>query len=198
MGQLLVRAGIPGVHLEFDVFGGSYRVVDQRSSSLSNQTGFAGVGLGLKIPLWPSDGGAFAISVQGVLWAPTDAFGYAEVAPALYVLSDIAIGPLGLGLNFGVAGSTDFGEEVISASVTPAVSVGHGFGVYAGWAATFEDMVDCEPGNGCRRGGDDHIGEAGVTFLASSDVQLDLNGGWDLDADAWFIGTGIALRWGAR
>ena len=42
--------------------------------------------------------------------------------------------------------------------------------------------------------GQAHLGEAGVTYLATDDVQLDLNGGWDLNSEDYFLGFGIAVR----
>lgn len=64
---------------------------------------------------------------------------------------------------------------------TPAVSLGLGWGVYAGWAGFFSDT------------GDTHFGEGGVTYLASDHLQLDVNGGWNVDTDDWFLGAGFAV-----
>lgn len=41
-------------------------------------------------------------------------------------------------------------------------------------------------------GPDRHVVEAGVTFGASSDLQLDANGGIDVDTGDYFVGVGFA------
>lgn len=74
----------------------------------------------------------------------------------------------------------------MSLIVTPGSSLSDVVGAYAGWSGSFADA------------GDVNFGEGGLTFLASDDVQLDVNGGWALDADDWFFGAGVAIRWGSR
>ena len=70
--------------------------------------------------------------------------------------------------------------------MTPGLALQGGVGLYAGWAGEFTDS------------GATHFAEAGLTYLASMDAQLDVNGGWDVDSRDWFVGAGIAVRWGGR
>ncbi len=77
-------------------------------------------------------------------------------------------------------------ENQISVILTPAVALPTeaALGVYGGYAGFFADS------------GDTHFAEAGVTWLPSPEVQLDLNGGVEPDSGDYFIGVGIAIRWG--
>lgn len=180
IGELVVRIGAPGMELE--IFGNSF------VSSLGDR-GVEDFGVGLKVPLLTDVGDRMNVSMQGVVTAPTgsDSFSTNEWVGGLNLLSDIALGgSAGLSVNAGYAKAGGGLGETISLVVTPGVSLTDVVGFYAGWAGFFADA------------GDVNYGEAGFTFLASDDLQLDVNGGWALDADDWFFGAGAAIRWGSR
>ncbi|MDX1495162.1 MAG: transporter [Longimicrobiales bacterium] len=184
-GQVLVRAGLAGVELE--VFANSFVVARSETFPTLDDEGFQDAGVGLKIPVARDVGGRMNVSLQGVLTAPTgsDGFGNDEWIGALNALADIGLSDqAGLSVNLGVQEGVAGGDEVVSVVVTPGMSLSDAVGAYAGWAGFFSG------------GGDTNFGEAGVTFLASPDLQLDVNGGWALDGDEWFLGAGAAIRWG--
>ena len=57
--------------------------------------------------------------------------------------------------------------------------------MFAGWAGSFSSD------------GDAHFAEGGLTYLPTPDIQLDLNGGRDVERGDWFLGVGLATRWGS-
>lgn len=183
-GQALVRIGVPGVELE--ILANSFVVTrgDQPSSVLDDE-GFQDLGFGIKAPLARGLGGRANLSVQGILTAPTGSDGFTsdEWVPALVLLADLGLSErLGVGVNVGYQAGPGVLSEVTSVIVTPSVSLGGGVGAYAGWAGAFTS------------GTDTHFAEAGFVYLANADIQLDLNAGWDVDRDDWFLGAGLALR----
>jgi hypothetical protein len=185
VGQLLVRVGFSIVELE--LFGNSWaRSTDDVSDEA--ESGLQDLGFGAKVPIARGVGGRADVSLQGVVSAPTGSAAFSDEAWGFDVnaLADVALGgPLAVSLNAGINGtrgrSTDW-----SLIVTPAVSLAGGFGAYAGWAGTLSSEADT------------HVLEGGVTYLPRPDLQLDLNGGFDIDRDAWFVGGGVAVRAGAR
>ena len=186
IGQLLVRVGVSGVELE--LFGNSYLVTRSETTPALDAEGFADVGVGLKVPLARNVGDRMNLSLQGVLTAPSgsDAFSNDEWIAALNALADIGLSDrAGLSVNVGIAEGAAGASETFSVIVTPGLSLADGVGAYAGWAGFFAE------------GADVNFGEGGLTFLVNDDVQLDVNGGWALDADDWFFGVGAAFRWGA-
>lgn len=187
LGQALVRIGFGGAELE--LFANSF-VVQRGDAPLVEDSGFQDLGVGAKLPL-VRDRDEFALSLQGVLTAPTGTTGFSseEWSGGLVGLADFALADgLATAVNVGYARllGGDTPDGVLSVIVTPAVTLGGGFGVYGGWAGAFAS------------GADTHIAELGATWLRSADLQLDVNSGRDVDSGDWFLGFGLATRWGAR
>jgi len=183
-GQALVRFGLSG--FEVDVFANSYVVTrtDLVDDALDGE-GFVDVAVGLKVPLVRSEDGRFNLSAQGILQIPTGSefFTTEEWIPAGILLADVGLtARLGLSVNAGYQAGPGAVDEVFSLIITPGVSLGGGFGVYAGWAGFFADADNT------------HFAEGGFTFLPNDRVQLDVNGGWDLDSQDYFLGFGIAFN----
>lgn len=184
LGQALVRVGVPRV--EMQVFANSLVVRRGGVGADPSSTGVQDVGLGVKAPLVRDAEAGFSLSIQGVVTAPTgsDALTADAWVGTVNALADVALGSrAGVGVNVGRAGIATDAANVTTVIVTPAVSLGGGFGAYAGWAGAFGADEDT------------HVAEGGVTYLPSADLQLDLNGGWDAERDDWFVGFGIARRW---
>lgn len=187
IGEVLVRIGVPGVEVE--LFGNSYSLTRSDAFPSLDAEGFLDVGLGVKVPLARDVGGRMNLSLQGVITAPTgsDAFTNDEWVAALNALADIGLSDrAGMGVNLGIAEGAGGAGETVSVIVTPGIALSDVMGAYAGWAGFFSDA------------GDVNFGEGGLTFLLDDDAQLDVNGGWALDADDWFVGAGVAVRWGNR
>lgn len=177
-GQLLLRYGLPAV----EVRAGLNSVVLQRGAG--EEEGFEDVTAGVKLPV------VREFSLQGSLLAgvtfPTGTRPFTADDPVFEgsALADWSPGgPTSLSLNVGYASSFDDGGTV-SVSATPSLSVPgtEKLGVYAGYAGSFSD------------GADRNLAEAGVTYLVSSETQVDLNGGFELGSDDFFLGVGLAHR----
>lgn len=182
LGQLLVRFGVGGIELE--LFGNSLVVQLDDDTVGDEDRGFQAVGLGTKVPVVRSD--RLSLSLQGTALTPTGSaeFGSDDWLLGVNALADVALSARAvLNANLGVVSGSGV-DAVWSANLTPSWSLGGGVGIYAGWAGTFSSQ------------GDTSFLEGGLAFLASRDVQLDLNGGWSVDTDAWFVGGGLAVRWG--
>ena len=177
-GQILLRYGLPAV----EVRAGLNSFVVQRGGA--EEEGFEDVTAGVKVPVIRE------FSFQGSLLAgvtlPTGARPFTADDPVFETsaLADWSpSGPTSLSLNVGYASSFD-GGGVVSVSATPSLSVpgAEGLGLYAGYAGTFSD------------GADRNLAEAGLTYLVGSETQVDLNGGFELGSDDFFLGVGLARR----
>ena len=184
IGQALIRLGAPWFELE--IFANSYVIT--RTDFMDDVTdgeGFQDLGIGIKVPLVRGAGGRFSLSAQGILNTPSGSniFSADEWVPVANLLADLGITDrLGVSVNAGYQAGPGSVEDTVTLFVTPGVALGNGFGAYAGWAGFFSD------------GEDAHFAEGGFTYLASTDIQLDLNGGWNVDTDDYFLGFGVAVR----
>ena len=182
-----MRVGAPG--FEVELFANSYVITrsDVPSGAVDDE-GFQDVGVGFKVPIARDVRGRLNLSLQGVLTAPSgsDAFTSDEWIPAVNALADVALGDRsGLSVNVGYQAGPGTLEDVTTVIVTPGLSLEGRVGLYAGWACLFA------------AGSATHVAEAGLSYVASADVQLDVNGGWDVEREDWFLGAGVAVRWGA-
>lgn len=187
VGEVLVRAGVQGV--EVQLFGNSFVVQRSETPGFRDEEGFQDAGVGLKVPVVRGAGDRLNLSLQGLLTAPTggELFTADEWVGALNALADVTLSDrAGVSVNLGVEEGAGALGETYSVIVTPGLALGDGIGIYGGWAGFFSDAGDID------------YGEAGLTYLASDDVQIDVNGGWGLGSDEWFVGAGVAMRWGAR
>ena len=165
-------------------------VLSERGAGASSETEWdadlAPVAVGAKVPVLRGDGSA-TVALQGILGIPsgTGAQRRRDWPVAVNALADFVTGEkTAVSVNVGLDD-----ELVTSLIVTPALSLSDRAGAYAGYAGMFDGFVN---------GASSHLAEAGITYLAGSDTQLDLNGGVDLNGDGWFVGVGVATRWGAR
>jgi hypothetical protein len=184
IGQGLIRYGwFEGLELHGIV--GSFVVLPGDDDGTR---GLLDVGLGAKVRL-PSPDPALSWSVLGTVLFPTGAERLTadEVVPAATLLADLALADrVGLTLNVGASGwGTDAGDQTV-VTVTPAVALPGSapvavYGGYAGYYAAGD--------------ADLHYIEGGLTWLRTADLQLDVNGGVDVEGDGWFVGIGVAKRW---
>ena len=187
LGQLFVRYGI-AERVEAELLLNSYVFVRGPDGVPGiDADGLEDLAFGAKVRVARGERATF--SLQGLVTARTgsSAFTTGEWYGVVNGLFDVALSDVaGLSVNAGVRPGTGDLPTVFNANVTPGVSLGGGFGLYGGWAGSFAS------------GGDVNWLEGGATLLATPDVQLDLNGAWSVDADAWFFGAGVAFRLGAN
>jgi hypothetical protein len=187
IGQLFVRYGL-AERVELELLANSFvvRRVDAGAATLEDE-GLEDLAFGAKARLVRSDRATF--SLQGIVTSTSgsDAFSSGEWYATVNGLLDVGLTDrAGLGVNLGVRPGTGDLPTVVSANVTPGISLANGYGIYGGWAGTFVS------------GGNANWLEAGGTRLVGADVQLDVNGAWSVDTDGWFLGAGIAIRGGGR
>jgi hypothetical protein len=187
LGQALVRYGVAD-GFELQGLFGSFTVL--RADDVVAE-GVQDIGLGAKIRL-PSPGDAWSWSLLGSVLLPTggDAFTADAVVPSVTVLADMGLADgLGVAVNVGSSGfASDAGDQV-SLIVTPSLALpgDRSVTLFAGYAGYF-----------ARGDADLHFAEAGLTWLRGADLQLDLNGGVEVDTGVYFVGIGVARRWPTR
>jgi hypothetical protein len=186
VGLVLLRIGLDPIELRA-IFG-SFAV---RSDSDADDEGFKDVGFGLKASLFDHPEGAWSLSSLLSVNIPTgSAFITAdETLTTLSLLADFSISNrMALSTNLGYLFDSGKSEDIVSLILTPGLTfpgrpkLGTYFG-YAGFYASSGDL---------------HFLEGGMTFLATRDVQLDLNAGFEIESEDYFIGGGISTRWGAH
>ena len=177
-GTALIRWGLAPLELRFFV-------PTLAVARGEEETELGDLGVGAKLPLASSDGWTW--SLGGAVTFPTGSESYTadDATGSAALLADGSLSPeVALGVNLGYGfGFDDAGSGTLSVIVTPSFAVTQSVNGYAGYAGFLSE------------GADRHFLEAGLTTLADDDTQWDLNGGFDLESDAWFIGIGLAHRW---
>ncbi len=183
LGQLLVRFGLSWFELgaQFNSF------VIKRSAEGEDGEGFQDIGVRIKGRLWSPVDMALTVSLMGTLNFPTGSTFLTgdEVIPTVTLLGDYTITDRwalssNLAYTFGPADLSD----LISLTLTPSLVIAPNFGLgaYAGYAGFYTSGVDL------------HFLEGGFALALTRDVQLDLNGGVEVDSGDYFVGLGIAAR----
>ncbi len=185
LGQALVRFGLPG--LEVQALLNS--LVVQRGPG-GDTEGVEDLGVGVKTRLLERPDDGLAVSAFAAISATTGAAFVSnhEWVPSGTLLADLSLTDRwGVSANLGYQVGVGPIEDVFSIILTPAVSLPgrDDIGVYFGYAGFFA-------GGG---GGNEHWLEAGITLLASRNLQFDVNGGIETGANDYFLGFGISTRW---
>ena len=185
-GQIVVRMGLPLVELQALVNS----FVVSRPPGQAAQ-GFEDLGLGTKIPLVAREDDSLQISMLASLSLPTGSVFLTtdEAVPAVALLVDSAVSERwSVSTTLGYTAGPDAEPDVLSVTLTPGVSVPGplNLGAFVGYAGFFAS------------GPDRHVVEAGLTFGATVDLQLDATGGIDIYTGSYFVGVGFARRWGWR
>jgi hypothetical protein len=183
LGQLLVRFGLPWFELgaQFNSF------VIKRSAEDEDGEGFQDIGLRIKAALWSPEDVALTLSLMGTLNFPTGSTFLTgnEVIPTVTLLGDYAITDRwALSCNLAYTLGPGDLSDLISLALTPSLVIAPSFGLaaYAGYAGFYTSGVDL------------HFLEGGFALALTRDVQLDLNGGAEVDSGDYFVGLGIAAR----
>lgn len=155
-----------------------------------DREGFSDMGVGMKVRL-PVASEEFSLSLLSTVLFPTGSrhFTSDETIPAVVLLADVPLSDrAGFTGNLGYSAFLADADDQFSLILTPSVSIPSEvpMSVYGGYAGFYSDS------------GNAHFAEGGITWLPSSDLQFDLNGGVELDSGDYFIGVGVAARWGSR
>ena len=179
LGQALVRVGLDAVELHAIL--NSYVIVEDADE------GWTDIGLGAKARLYRDPSGVFALSALGTVSFPigADFLSADEVVPGLTLLADYSVTDrLAIAGNAGVSVGTGDLEDTFALIITPSVSVPNSnLGVYFGYAGFYADS------------GELHFIEGGLALLATPNLQLDLNGGYEIENEDFFVGVGFATRY---
>ncbi|MCZ6916274.1 MAG: transporter [Gemmatimonadetes bacterium] len=183
LGQTLLRFGLPG--LEVQALLNS--VVVQRGPG-GDAEGVEDLGIGVKARLLEQPDDGLAVSALAAITAPTGAAFVSndEWVPSAALLADLNLTDrLGVSANLGYQVGVGSIEDVFSVVLTPGISLPgrDAIGVYFGYAGFFAGA------------GNEHWLEAGITLLASRNLQFDVNGGIETGNNDYFLGFGIATRW---
>ena len=183
IGQAVLRWGFGVVELQ--TYANSFVV--GRSDGIGVD-GLEDLGFGAKIPILSRENDSLEIAALTTVTLPTGTTQITNgaIVPAAALLVDQSLSETwGLGTTVGVAAEPD-GQKTISTTVTPILSLPGSLDVdvYAGYGGFFTSDSHS------------HFVEAGVQFIANANLQLDVNGGVDIETGAYFVGIGVARRWG--
>lgn len=185
LGQLLMRYGIWPA-LEFDIFFNSLIFRDFNGTT---DTGIQDSGIGIKYNILADrKGQPVRVSLLGTLSIPTGSRNFTadEWTPGITLLADTPIGDhWGLTGNAGYTVGTGSQADRYSLIITPGYAVPSidKLGAYFGYAGFYSSADDR------------HFAEAGLTLLAHTDIQLDVNSGLELSDGDFFLGFGLVKRW---
>ncbi len=186
VGQLLVRVGVPQIELQAIVNSLVFA-----SANGASDEGLQDIGVGAKVRLYRSPELPLSVSGLATLSLPTgaDFLTSDEVVPSAILLVDYGVNERwNVAGNLGYTVGVDQLDDVFAVIITPSVSlpVEANAGAYFGYAGFYSSSSP------------QHIAEGGFTLLPQPDLQLDINGGVDIDTGDFFIGVGVATRWFTR
>lgn len=195
--ELLLRIGAaPNVEIRLGFAGWQREEVSSQLQSMS-ASGVGDLDVGFKYRF--AQGGADGVSaaVMGTITLPTGGQGFTSdrVEPTLRFSAEKDLSEkLGLGLNMGASVSTE--EDALGlkdSEVDLLYTAVLGFSLTERIGA-FVESFGFVGASGERD--DRHLLDGGFTFSVSPAFQLDVNGGFGLNAasDDWFVGAGISAR----
>ncbi len=186
VGQLLIRVGVPQIELQALVNSLVFA-----SANGASDEGLQDIGVGAKVRLYRSSELPLSVSALATLSLPTgaDFLTSDEVVPSAILLADYGVNERWtVSANLGYTLGIDQLDDVFAVILTPSVSlpVEANAGAYFGYAGFYSSS---DP---------QHFAEGGLTLLPRPDLQLDFNGGVDVNTGDFFIGAGVATRWFTR
>ena len=184
IGQMLLRIGVIE-KLELRALLNSYSTQSFEQSDVSN-SGFQDVGLAAKYNILTSPESGSSVSALAKISLPVgaSAFSNSEVVSTAFLLADQSVSD-----HFAVSVNTGYTFPVGSLdgnwllTVTPSVSIpgAEHIGVYAGYAGINNPEST-----------DQHYIEGGATITVNDGAQLDINAGYEMENESFFIGLGFA------
>ncbi len=189
LGELLLRIGL-SERVELRLEPGSYLEGDGPGAEIS---GWEDASVGAKVELASAtEGGLPDLALIAGLSLPTgeEGVGNDDPHPEVVLAASWDLAPrLGLGANVGVGESEEDGRDFLEGKASLAL----GIDVADDWGAFVEAFALYPESSG---GEESHFLDAGLTWLVTPDLQLDLRAGRGLDAEeATFVGAGLAVRW---
>ena len=191
LGEVLLRIGISEA-IELRLGVNSYQ---SEESPGGDSSGLEDSSLGLKIEL--SQGGdevrflepAAALLITTTLSTGSEELGEPHLGPGMLLALNWPLGESwGVAANLGLSYVSDGGEQFAEARFSLAMGADLG-GPWGGFIEYFDSIRESAGG------GDRHFANAGLTYLLSADLQLDLRAGIELEGEtAYFAGLGLAYR----
>ncbi len=196
--QLLLRIGAaPNVEIRLGFAGWQREEVSSQQLQSVSASGLGDLDVGFKYRFAQGGPDGFSAAVMGTITLPTGEQGFTSdrVDPALRISAEKDLSEkLGLGLNIGALLSTeedDLGLKDSEADLLYTAVLGFSLTErIVAYAESF-GFVGVSGGRADR-----HLLDGGFTFSVSTALQLDVNGGFGLNAaaDDWFVGAGISAR----
>lgn len=195
--QLLLRIGAaPNVEIRLG-FAGWQREEESSQLQSVSASGVGDLDVGLKYRFAQGGPDGFSAAVMGTITLPTGEQGFTSdrVDPTLRISAERDLSEkLGLGLNIGASFSTEEDDlGVKDSEVDLLYTAVLGFSLTERIGA-FAESFGFVGASGERD--DRHLLDGGFTFSVSTALQLDVSGGFGLNAasDDWFVGAGISAR----
>jgi|AntRauTorcE11898_2_1112593.scaffolds.fasta_scaffold22763_2 hypothetical protein len=187
IGQILLRYGLSD-KLEIRALLNSFSTarLDVPGNSIAN-TGFNDVALGAKYNIIPENENRPNVSalVEVSLPVGSDAYTSDELVPSVGILADQSLGDMwGISSNFGYTFGAGDLEDNWLYTLTPGFTLPGNENVagYFGYAGMYYGQ-----------GVNQHWLEGGMTFSLENGSQLDVNLGYEIEGEAFFIGAGFAI-----
>lgn len=199
-GEPLLRAGVFDDRIEFRVGAGAGTLSTESQGTVVTESGLEDLYLGVKMALTDQRGvfPATAILPQLTLATGDKAFSAGRSLPAVSFLYswDFTDG-------VSLAGSTQVSAAVGDAdqdyrewaqSLSCGVALGERNGLYGEWYAIVPSGLDVPAEQAPGRA--EHYVNSGLTWLANSDLHLDIRVGFGLNeaAQTMYVGAGVAFR----
>ncbi len=189
VGELLLRIGV-SEKVEVRLEPGSYVEADGPAGEVS---GWEDAAVGLKVELADAgEGQPLDLALLASLSLPTgdEDLGSDDPHPEAVLAASWDVSPrLGLGANLGIGESEQNGRDFLEGKASLALGIELG----GAWGAFLEAFALYPESAG---GEETHFVDAGLTWLATEDLQLDLRAGQGLDGEEeTFVGAGLAARW---
>mgnify|MGYP006276160181 FL=1 len=202
LGQLLLRYGVTdAVELRANI--GSYQFVEVREGPLSDplstepettfEDGYFGPAVEAKARIFRNATTTVSAFSSTLIPVQTGVYDSQTDQRAVQTLALLLDGQLGTGVSLTLNGGAQFfwdggvqDDRNVSALFIPTLnfSINDALGAYVGYYGVYNDSANT------------NFVEGGLTYLASSNTQVDLNTGYRVDdnLDQFFVGIGLSQR----
>ncbi|MDZ7691844.1 MAG: transporter [Balneolaceae bacterium] len=183
-GQVMFRHGIlPGAELRVQL---NSFVVQTQPRPLGDKTGMPDPGIGLKVDLMNRTNSPFRLSGLGSITIPA---GYSPFSNDNYHPSGTLLADYQLSTNWSLSANLGYTFGPVRRSDMVTLTITPGFSVPDSDVSGYFGYASFLTGNS-----KEHFVETGLTKMINSSLQIDVNGGYDLNSGNSFIGAGLAVK----